>query len=344
MADAFSEPKGAEKQGLDHSRRKTHPCDSVPLDPNARIRCERSRRETRRSNGSRSASSVLNSVLPPASFPQAAGTGTGGKDASRDRLTSTRPACVADCANSPNTRPAATRHRSAARPASAPAFPGQSSALLRLPGDDAHRRLRLPRHRIPICEGWRRHAVSRDSCPARAAPRHSPGRGTHVSENSGFRGPLPTWSGRSRWPSAFAIRRIASEYDSPGPRSRPRRSTVRRSRTTNSPPLPTGRASAFEPLDSLASIAAKASRVIEIVTMRHYGLRHARPAISPLMCNLYSLTKGQAAIREWFRARHDRTGNLPLFVKSLPSATPFRVQYRPSGRDESGRMSTRQSG
>ena len=31
------------------------------------------------------------------------------------------------------------------------------------------------------------------------------------------------------------------------------------------------------------------------------------------MCNLYSLTKGQAAIRDWFRASHDRTGNLPLF-------------------------------
>ena len=29
------------------------------------------------------------------------------------------------------------------------------------------------------------------------------------------------------------------------------------------------------------------------------------------MCNLYSLTKGQAAIRDWFRARQDRTGNLP---------------------------------
>jgi hypothetical protein len=31
------------------------------------------------------------------------------------------------------------------------------------------------------------------------------------------------------------------------------------------------------------------------------------------MCNLYSLTKGQAAIRDWFRASNDRTGNLPLF-------------------------------
>ena len=58
--------------------------------------------------------------------------------------------------------------------------------------------------------------------------------------------------------------------------------------------------------------------MIEIVTMRHYGLRHARPAISPLMCNLYSLTKGEAAIREWFRARHDRTGNLPLFPGIFP--------------------------
>jgi hypothetical protein len=29
------------------------------------------------------------------------------------------------------------------------------------------------------------------------------------------------------------------------------------------------------------------------------------------MCNLYSLTKGQAAIRDWFRASHDRTGSGP---------------------------------
>jgi hypothetical protein len=32
----------------------------------------------------------------------------------------------------------------------------------------------------------------------------------------------------------------------------------------------------------------------------------------------YSLTKGQAAIRDWFRARHDRTGNLPLFPGIFP--------------------------
>ncbi len=31
------------------------------------------------------------------------------------------------------------------------------------------------------------------------------------------------------------------------------------------------------------------------------------------VCNLYSLTKVQASMRDWFRARNDRTGNLPLF-------------------------------
>jgi putative SOS response-associated peptidase YedK len=36
------------------------------------------------------------------------------------------------------------------------------------------------------------------------------------------------------------------------------------------------------------------------------------------MCNLYNLTKGQPAIRDWFRAPHDRTGNLPLFPAIFP--------------------------
>jgi hypothetical protein len=35
------------------------------------------------------------------------------------------------------------------------------------------------------------------------------------------------------------------------------------------------------------------------------------------MCDRYSLTKAQAAIRAWFRARHDRTGNL-LFPGIFP--------------------------
>jgi hypothetical protein len=36
------------------------------------------------------------------------------------------------------------------------------------------------------------------------------------------------------------------------------------------------------------------------------------------MCNLYRLTKGQSAIRDLIRARHDRTGNLPLFPSIFP--------------------------
>jgi hypothetical protein len=36
------------------------------------------------------------------------------------------------------------------------------------------------------------------------------------------------------------------------------------------------------------------------------------------MCNLHSLTKGQAAIRDWFRVSSDRTGNLPLFPGIFP--------------------------
>jgi putative SOS response-associated peptidase YedK len=39
------------------------------------------------------------------------------------------------------------------------------------------------------------------------------------------------------------------------------------------------------------------------------------------MCSLYSLTKGQAAIRDWFRARHDYAGNLPLFPSIFPDQT-----------------------
>jgi putative SOS response-associated peptidase YedK len=55
---------------------------------------------------------------------------------------------------------------------------------------------------------------------------------------------------------------------------------------------------------------------------RKFGVRPCRLAQSRHtragMCNLYSLTKGQAAIREWFRARHDRAGNLPLFPGIFP--------------------------
>jgi len=36
------------------------------------------------------------------------------------------------------------------------------------------------------------------------------------------------------------------------------------------------------------------------------------------MCNLYSITKGQAAIREWLRATRDTTGNLPPMPGVFP--------------------------
>ena len=36
------------------------------------------------------------------------------------------------------------------------------------------------------------------------------------------------------------------------------------------------------------------------------------------MCNLYSVTKGQSTIRDLFRAKHDRAGNLPLFPAIFP--------------------------
>ena len=36
------------------------------------------------------------------------------------------------------------------------------------------------------------------------------------------------------------------------------------------------------------------------------------------MCNLYSPTKGQAAIGEWFRGRHDRSDSSPLFPGIFP--------------------------
>jgi hypothetical protein len=38
------------------------------------------------------------------------------------------------------------------------------------------------------------------------------------------------------------------------------------------------------------------------------------------LCNLYSFTKGQQAIRDITRAMIDRTGNLPLFPGDLAVA------------------------
>jgi hypothetical protein len=47
------------------------------------------------------------------------------------------------------------------------------------------------------------------------------------------------------------------------------------------------------------------------------------------MCNLYSLTKGQQAIRELARAMSDRTGNLPLMPGIYPDYRAPVVRTRP---------------
>jgi hypothetical protein len=52
------------------------------------------------------------------------------------------------------------------------------------------------------------------------------------------------------------------------------------------------------------------------------GLLHfpapAARSILAAMCNLYSVTEGQQAIRDLFAVRHDRAGNLP----PLPAVFP----------------------
>ena len=51
------------------------------------------------------------------------------------------------------------------------------------------------------------------------------------------------------------------------------------------------------------------------------------------MCNLYSLTKGQQAIRELSRAMADRTGNMPLLPGIFPDYAAPIVRNRPEGRE-----------
>ena len=49
------------------------------------------------------------------------------------------------------------------------------------------------------------------------------------------------------------------------------------------------------------------------------------------MCNLYSLTKGQQAIREFAGAMRDVTGNLPLFPGIFPDYAAPIVRNAPDG-------------
>jgi putative SOS response-associated peptidase YedK len=51
------------------------------------------------------------------------------------------------------------------------------------------------------------------------------------------------------------------------------------------------------------------------------------------MCNLYSITKGQQAIREFTRAMSDRTGNLPPLPGVFPDYAAPIVRNQPDGRE-----------
>jgi len=53
------------------------------------------------------------------------------------------------------------------------------------------------------------------------------------------------------------------------------------------------------------------------------------------MCNLYSLTKGQAAIRDLARAMRDTTGNLPLLPSIFPDQLASVVRNPARGRGTS---------
>jgi putative SOS response-associated peptidase YedK len=52
------------------------------------------------------------------------------------------------------------------------------------------------------------------------------------------------------------------------------------------------------------------------------------------MCNLYSVTKGQQAIRELTRAMHDTTGNLPPMPAVFPDYAAPVVRNRADGERE----------
>jgi putative SOS response-associated peptidase YedK len=51
------------------------------------------------------------------------------------------------------------------------------------------------------------------------------------------------------------------------------------------------------------------------------------------LCNLYSVTKGQQAIRELAGAMRDRTGNLPPLYGIFPDYSAPIVRNQPEGRE-----------
>jgi putative SOS response-associated peptidase YedK len=65
--------------------------------------------------------------------------------------------------------------------------------------------------------------------------------------------------------------------------------------------------------------------------MMNYSLPSLR--VCSGMCNLYSVTKGQAAIRALARAMHDRTGNLPPLPGIFPDYSAPIVRNAAGGRE-----------
>ncbi len=52
------------------------------------------------------------------------------------------------------------------------------------------------------------------------------------------------------------------------------------------------------------------------------------------MCNLYSVTKGQSAIRDLFTVKHDRAGNLPPLPAIFPDQMAPVIRVGPDGERE----------
>jgi hypothetical protein len=52
------------------------------------------------------------------------------------------------------------------------------------------------------------------------------------------------------------------------------------------------------------------------------------------MCNLYSVTKGQSAIRDLFSVKHDRAGNLPPLPAIFPDQMALIVRSGADGERE----------
>ena len=60
---------------------------------------------------------------------------------------------------------------------------------------------------------------------------------------------------------------------------------------------------------------------------------HKQPCYAMPMCNLYSMTKGQAAIRDLVRAMNDRTGNMPPLPGIFPDYGAPIVREGADGRE-----------